>query len=74
MFGQWMGDNKIELQKEEVRMTWAEYTKTDIEEIKQIAEDLVLCRNTELTEKGLHLITHKTDKIIERLEDIIEES
>ena len=55
-------------------MTWAEYTKTDIEEIKQIAEDLVLCRNTELTEKGLHLITHKTDKIIERLEDIIEES
>ena len=73
MFGQWMGDNKVELQKDEVKTTWTEYLKTDIEEIKQISEDLVLCRNTELTERGLHLITDKADNIIELLEDIMEE-
>lgn len=50
-----------------------EYIKTDTEEIKQIAEDLVLCRNTELTEKGLHLIIYKAEKIIERLKDIIDD-
>lgn len=54
-------------------MNWKDYTQTDIKEIKQIAEDIVLCQNEELIENGLHIITHKAEKIIERLEDLEED-
>ena len=54
-------------------MNWKDYTQTDIEEIKQIAEDMVLCRNQELIENGLHIIIRKAENIIERLDDLKED-
>ena len=41
--------------------------KEKAEQIKIIVNDLILCRDRQLIEGGLHIIERKVDKILERV-------
>lgn len=46
--------------------------KEKAEQIKIIVNDLILCRDRQLIEDGLHIIERKVDKILERVKDLEE--
>lgn len=46
--------------------------EADIKQIKIIVNDLILCRDRQLIEGGLHIIERKVDKILERVKDLEE--